>query len=197
MQRGWVLLGLGIFAPSVSCERHTPPVPHAEATLTTGAQRTISAIQVGGDDSIGLHASPIDNSLLEWILNTATITELDSLPGASTQRYRLRLFGIGVAGSCVEYTEAIICSHQYLLAVSEAQEGSAQRLYNLGRVGRITAIEWIPGVPRTPAGDTSRLRLTIADTIPLWHLNAPEPTPVLSQAVVVILPDRVYIERAR
>jgi hypothetical protein len=67
----------------------------------------------------------------------------------------VRLWRVPVEGTCVEETEAI-CSHRYYLAVSDYGEGQAPfAVYDLGVVGEIVGIRWLPRAAR----DAARLHL--------------------------------------
>ena len=67
----------------------------------------------------------------------------------------VRLWRVPVEGDCVEETEAI-CSHHYYLAVSDYGEGEAPfAVYDLGQVGEIVGLRWLPRAAR----DAARLHL--------------------------------------
>src|SRR5437773_8493645 len=55
----------------------------------------------------------------------------------------LRLYSIGHSGTCVEETEWV-CSCRYVLAVSEFGETRTRAVYDLGEVGQLGAIQWLP-----------------------------------------------------
>jgi len=188
MSRACDVLCLVIALVGMSCER-----PQGAVSTPRGETSTATAtLEVGGDEAVGVRPQLIADPLWTWVLNNATLHELDSLPNGGEQWYSMRLFEIPVGGSCVEYTYTT-CSHQYLLAVSETGEAPPQRVYNLGRVGRVTKVEWIGDVHN--AFGIARLRLSIADTVPLRRLNEPAPAPPISQLDLIIQTDTLYVER--
>ena len=91
----------------------------------------------GQADSTGrmeISTTLVTDSLLVWILNSASIVPIDSAD-ASGYLYP-RLYGISIEGSCVEDTH-MVCSHRYFLAVGEYDLMPRQAVFDLGEVGEI------------------------------------------------------------
>jgi hypothetical protein len=91
-----------------------------------------------------LRAAPVHDSLLTEILNDAEMQDLNKLGPAKEKDLSLRLYAIGHSGTCVEETEWV-CSYRYVLAVSELGETRTRTVYDLGEVGQVGAIHWLPG----------------------------------------------------
>ncbi len=76
------------------------------------------------------------------ILNKAKMTELNKLSPDIKKTLILKLYKIPFSGSCVPETH-MTCGYEYYLAVSEYDEMPDQAVWYFGKVGEITAIEWL------------------------------------------------------
>ena len=92
---------------------------------------------------LALRATPVHDDLLAEILNDAEMQDLNKLGSAKGKDVALRLYSIGHSGTCVEETEWV-CSYRYVLAVSEFGETRTRAVYDLGEVGQLGAIQWLP-----------------------------------------------------
>jgi hypothetical protein len=99
---------------------------------------------VWAEELINLNAEKVKNPTLVKILNSAKLQELNALPSAKRwgRQLGIRLYSIGISGSCIPETH-MICSHQYYLAVSEYDEAPEQAVYDLGTVGEIIEVQWL------------------------------------------------------
>lgn len=77
-----------------------------------------------------------------FILNNAEMTELNKLSPDIEKTLILKLYRIPFSGSCVPETH-MTCGYDYYLAVSEYDEMPDQAVWHFGKVGEITAIEWL------------------------------------------------------
>ena len=102
-----------------------------------------SPLRLWSQTSLALGATPLKDTLLVEILNDATMQDLNKLSPGVTKDLALRLYAIGHSGTCVEETEWI-CSYHYVLAVSEFGELRERNAYDLGEVGEIANIRWMP-----------------------------------------------------
>jgi len=134
---------------------------HAEATVHN-PEATAHAPQGTGDSVTPLPVR-IRDSLFTLALAEATVRYLDSLPRGADQWVRPRLYEIPVEGTCVS-EEHVICGFYYLLGVAPNREGLSGA-FNLGWLGQITHIEWLPR--STKDIDFGRLRLTVTN-YPSW-----------------------------
>ncbi len=102
----------------------------------------------------------VTDPLLVKIMNSAEVKDLNAMPSAKSTKPQvsMRLFSIPITGRCVPETEWV-CSHRYFLAVSEYGEDPEQTVYDLGTVGEIDQIEWLPN----DRPDHARLRLVVGN----------------------------------
>ncbi len=92
---------------------------------------------------LALRATPVRDDLLAEILNDGEMQDLNKLNAAKGKDVSLRLYSIAHSGTCVEETEWV-CSYRYVLAVSEFGETRTRAVYDLGEVGQLGAIRWVP-----------------------------------------------------
>lgn len=112
--------------------------------LTIMMLLSLSFTPAYADGLDGLRDKRVNNPLLVKILNSAKVLDLNNLPSSQKwgRQLSIRLFSIGIAGTCTPSTH-MICSHSYYLAVSEFDEAPDQAVYDLGTVGEITRVEWL------------------------------------------------------
>ena len=92
---------------------------------------------------LDLRNSRIENATLVEILNYAEMQNLNKLSDKSkSSELDLRLYSVGVEGSCIPDTHGI-CSYKYYLAVAEQGVGLTQAVFFLGEVGEITKVQWL------------------------------------------------------
>ena len=103
---------------------------------------TVPAL-LAGQSKLDLQATPVNDSLLVEVLNGGELQELNKLSPATRKDLALRLYSVGHSGSCVEQTEWV-CTYHYVLAVSEYGEIPTRTAYDLGEVGEIGNIRWLP-----------------------------------------------------
>ena len=99
--------------------------------------------QLFGQASLQLTAVPLKDTLLVEVLNDAEMQDLNKLSPTVRKDLSLRLYAVGHSGTCVEETEWV-CSYRYVLAVSEFGEVRERTAYDLGEVGEIANIKWLP-----------------------------------------------------
>ena len=96
-----------------------------------------------GQESLQLRALPLKDTLLVEVLNDAEMQVLNKLSPSVRKDLSLRLYAVAHSGTCVEETEWV-CSYRYVLAVSELGEVRERAAYDLGEVGEIANIKWLP-----------------------------------------------------
>jgi len=111
---------------------------------------------VSGQTPLALRATPVHDDFLAEILNDAEMQDLNKLGPAKEKDLALRLYSVGHSGTCVEETEWV-CSYHYVLAVSEFGETRTRAVYDLGEVGQLGAIRWLPD----PTTDHAALELEV------------------------------------
>ncbi len=124
---------------------------HASATdFRYSARASTQVPGVGSANSRTSVDSPsfapvrIKDDLFVYALNYATAQALDTLPGGRVQWIYVKLWALPAEGSGVEGTH-LVCAFRYLLGVAPGGEGEGfGTVYDLGSVGQITAIEWLP-----------------------------------------------------
>ena len=145
-----MILALGILAFAIHQAMHNRAARIKLSESQTTNQRST-------EQGLTLKSSRINSPVLEQILNYGNVKELNSSPLTPDQDLRLRLHSVPQEGRCVQDTH-VVCKHHYYLAVSTFQEGLGEAVYDLGEVGEISGVEWLPLKKELTA--SLRLRVT-------------------------------------
>jgi hypothetical protein len=121
-------------------------------------------------DHLDLISKRIDNELLVKILNLSQMKELKP-PRPVDSIFFLRLYSLDdisnneddeddLSEYCTPEVETeVVCSYRYFLAVHDGSLGVSGAVYDLGKVGEITKIEWL----KSPDQNFARLRLEVSN----------------------------------
>src|SRR5262245_30083694 len=117
-----------------------------DSTNTTAATQATTLPTDPIPDSVGstrVLSDRIQDDRLAWILGYAAARSLDSLPFAHEQGIYLRLYAVPAEGRCVEETHAVCAYRHYLAAIGDG-EGIPPAVFDLGWLGQISDIQWLP-----------------------------------------------------
>jgi hypothetical protein len=131
-----VVLALGILAIAI----HQAMRNRSAQTNLSG---NLAAIERLATQGTAIQTSRINHSALIQILNYGEVRELNSSPPKPDQELRLRLYAVPQEGNCVP-DATVVCSHHYYLAVSAYLNGLGEAVYDLGEMGEIGGVEWLP-----------------------------------------------------
>lgn len=117
------------------------------------------SVETQSQSQLDLKNKPVNNALLAEILNNSQMKELTP-PSPKLPNLFLRLYSIGVSGTCEPDTETeVICSFRYYLAVNDGSLGVSGVVYDLGEIGEITEIQWLD----SPDSNIDKLRIEISN----------------------------------
>lgn len=127
-------------------------------------------------DRMDLSSKRVDNELLVKILNLSEMKELKP-PRSVDSVFFLRLYSLDDISDdeddsseyCTPEVETeVVCGYRYFLAVHDGSLGVTGTVYDLGKVGEITKIEWL----KSSDQNFARLRLEINNySIHAFKLN--------------------------
>jgi len=98
----------------------------------------------------------ITNRQLINVLVYGLVREITSDPPSPGQDLRIRLYRVPIEGNCMEDTHGT-CSNRYYLAVHTFEEGLGEAVDDIGEVGEIADVQWLPSKKELVA----RLRLRV------------------------------------
>ena len=110
---------------------------HAQARAVPDSQLVPVTLRA---DSVGAYTP------LAWMLWLGRRIALDTLPGANPRRgVDAALWARVFEGDCIDGTHAE-CGHNYWLVFAGDGEGYGPYVFNLGFLGQLTPLRWLPGV---------------------------------------------------